>query len=88
MCTSFKISNDLEYFLFTGKSVVQYHEDKVIGQKTLINLGHFDKAAHLEWVEKNPSKRPKAKELRKHVSHFYSGGDICDITGKRFIHFL
>jgi endoplasmic reticulum lectin 1 len=71
------------YIYVTGKSVVQYHEDKVVGQKTLINLGHFDEAKHLDWIEKNPSKRPKSKEFRKHVSHLYSDGDICDVTGKQ-----
>lgn len=58
----------------------QYHEEKN-GHRTVINLGRFDRAKHLEWVDKNPAKRPKARELRKHVSHFYSGGDVCDVTG-------
>jgi hypothetical protein len=66
---------------FSGKSVDQYHEEKN-GKKTLINLGRFDQAKHLEWIEKNPSKRPKPRDQRKHVSHFYSGGDLCDLTGQ------
>ena len=36
---------------------------------------------HKKWIDDNPNKRPKPLETRKHVSHFYSGGDICDITG-------
>ena len=58
----------------------QYHEEKN-GQRTVINLGRFDKSKHMKWIDANPTKRPKPKEYRKHVSHFYSDGDVCDITG-------
>lgn len=64
-----------------GQKVDQYHEEK--GKtKATINLGRFDVEKHKEWIRQNPSKRPKPVETRKHVSHLYSGGDICDITGK------
>jgi hypothetical protein len=43
--------------------------------------GRFDMDKHKKWIDDNPNKRPKPLETRKHVSHFYSGGDICDITG-------
>jgi len=44
--------------------------------------GEFNEAAHLKWLEEHPTKRPKIKEARKQVSIFYSGGEICDVTGK------
>lgn len=37
---------------------------------------------HLQWLEKNPHKRPKPVGQRKQLSHFYSDGTICDKTGK------
>lgn len=45
-------------------------------------LGKFDLKKHKEWLEKYPNKKPKPLEIRKHVSHFYSDGDLCDVTGK------
>ena len=65
----------------TGITVDQYHEEKS-GHRSVINLGRFDRAKHIEWVDKNPSKKPKPVQNRKHVSHFYSGGDVCDVTGE------
>ena len=73
------ISIKLEPFL--GKTVKQYHEEK--GERAqLINLGHFDKSKHIQWLKENPSKVPKTAEFRKHVSHFYSDGDFCELSGK------
>ena len=63
----------------------QYHEEaggKGPRSKTVINLGHFHLADHLAWLEVYPSKRPKEAEARRQVSVFYSGGDVCDLTGK------
>lgn len=59
----------------------QYHNDKN-GETSLI-LGFFDEAAHLEWLKKNPHKKPKAQGKRTQLTHFYHGGSICDKTGKR-----
>ena len=71
-----------KYEFCYGKKVDQYHEEKG-GPKTVINLGRFDMKKHKEYLEKNPQKRPKLPlESRKHVSHFYSDGDLCDVTGK------
>lgn len=61
--------------------MIQYHVEKD-GSKTVVNLGKFIKSAHLEWLEANPHKLPKPLSVRKHVSHYYSGGTICDKTGK------
>ena len=69
-----------------GKKVDQYHQEKG-GKKTIINLGTFDEDDHLDWIVHNPSKRPKPKESRKFVSHFYSEGDICDVTGEKITNF-
>ncbi|KAJ8921460.1 hypothetical protein NQ315_003078 [Exocentrus adspersus] len=64
-----------------GKSVEQYHVEKD-GRRISINLGLFDKEKHLEWIHQHPHKRPKPLAQRKQLSHFYSGGTVCDKTGK------
>ncbi len=51
----------------------------------MINLGRFDLAKHKSWIDKYPVKKPKPAASRKQVSHFYSDGDICDITGKTIL---
>lgn len=70
-----------KYEFCYGKSVEQYHIEKD-GSKTSINLGLFDKAKHLEWIAQHPLKRPKPLQDRTMLSHLYSGGSICDKTGK------
>ncbi|TRY68484.1 hypothetical protein TCAL_01386 [Tigriopus californicus] len=70
-----------KYEFCYGKSVDQYHEERK-GDRTLINLGRFDMAKHLAWLKDNPNKRPKPVSERKQVSHLYSDGDLCDLTGK------
>ena len=62
-----------------GSKVNQYHEEKG-GPKTVINLGRFNLQKHLDWLKENPSKRPKPIQSRKHISHFYSDGDFCEIS--------
>jgi endoplasmic reticulum lectin 1 len=52
------------------------------GTKTVIQLGKFDEAKHLDWLEKNPHKRPKPRAQRKQISHLYSDGTLCDKTGR------
>ncbi|KAL3276793.1 hypothetical protein HHI36_012156 [Cryptolaemus montrouzieri] len=64
-----------------GKSIEQYHIEKD-GSKTSINLGHFIKEKHIDWLNEHPQKRPKPSSQRKHLSHLYSEGDQCDKTGK------
>jgi len=70
-----------KYEFCYGKKVDQYHEEAG-GQRTVVRLGEFDETAHLKWLDEHPTKRPKVKEARKQVSIFYSGGEICDVTGK------
>ncbi|KAJ2950200.1 hypothetical protein O0L34_g11561 [Tuta absoluta] len=70
-----------KYEFCYGKHVVQYHVDRT-GEKTTLLLGKFDEAAHLEWIKENKGKAPKSLESRTSISHFYSGGDICDKTNK------
>ncbi|XP_052269325.1 endoplasmic reticulum lectin 1-like isoform X1 [Dreissena polymorpha] len=66
------------------KHAKQYHEDK--NGDTVVFLGHWDKEQHLQWLNKNPSKRPKPLEERKFVSMLYTNGDVCDLTNKpRFV---
>ncbi|XP_014213263.1 endoplasmic reticulum lectin 1 isoform X2 [Copidosoma floridanum] len=64
-----------------GRSVTQYHVESD-GTKIIINLGEFDKDKHKKWIEANPEKKPKPAEQRKHVSHLYSQGSMCDETKK------
>lgn len=68
-----------KYEFCYGKKVDQYHQEDQ-NKRTVINLGHFDEAKHLQWIKNYPNKKPKPVETRKHVSHFYSGGDHCDLT--------
>jgi len=64
-----------------GDKVEQYHEVK--GSKTVkITLGKWNKGEHEKWLDLNPSRKPKAGKTPKQVSHFYSNGDLCDVTGK------
>lgn len=70
-----------KYEFCYGKSVEQYHVEKD-GSRTSINLGYFIKSKHLEWIENNPKKRPKLLSQRTQLSHLYSGGTVCDKTGK------
>nr|CAD7193930.1 unnamed protein product [Timema douglasi] len=69
-----------KYEFCYGLSVDQYHLEKD-GSKTTINLGKFDRNNHIEWLVKNPHKRPKPSALRKQISHFYAGGGLCEETG-------
>jgi len=71
-----------KYEFCYGKKVDQYHEEAG-GGKTVVRLGEFVEAEHLRWLEEHPTKRPKPKDTRKQVSIFYSGGDVCDVTGQK-----
>ncbi|KAK2160858.1 hypothetical protein LSH36_126g08053 [Paralvinella palmiformis] len=52
--------------------------------KTTVLLGVWDKEAHLDWLEKHPSKRSKYVNKDNEIVHqYYGGGDICDVTGRR-----
>uniref|UniRef100_A0A182Q643 Endoplasmic reticulum lectin 1 n=1 Tax=Anopheles farauti TaxID=69004 RepID=A0A182Q643_9DIPT len=62
-----------KFELCFGKHVRQYHKD------TSIYLGYFNVEKHREWLEKNPVARYKRK-LENQISHFYTGGDVCDKT--------
>ncbi|XP_052756040.1 endoplasmic reticulum lectin 1 isoform X2 [Galleria mellonella] len=70
-----------KYEFCYGKHVIQYHVDRG-GEKTTLLLGKFDEQAHLDWIKENRGKMPKPLEYRTTVSHFYSGGDVCDKTGR------
>ncbi|CAH0750433.1 unnamed protein product [Diatraea saccharalis] len=70
-----------KYEFCYGKHILQYHVGRG-GEKTTLVLGKFDEQAHLEWIQENKRRAPKPVEQRTSISHFYSGGDICDKTGK------
>jgi endoplasmic reticulum lectin 1 len=71
-----------KYEFCYGKYVKQYHVDKY-GSKTTIVLGLFDEKNHKDFLVANAEKRPKKPlSQRKQIIHFYSGGSVCDKTGK------
>ncbi|KAI8422737.1 hypothetical protein MSG28_006496 [Choristoneura fumiferana] len=70
-----------KYEFCYGQHVVQYHINRN-GEKTTLLLGKFDEQAHLDWIKENKGKAPKPIDQRTSISHFYSGGDVCDKTGK------
>ena len=61
--------------------MTQYHIESGKA-KTVVSLGVFNKERHMEWIDTNPSKKPKPIGERKQLSHFYSYGTVCDKTGK------
>jgi len=66
-----------QYEFCHGRHVLQFHEEH--GKpKTIIKLGFWNREKHLRHMASKKLK-PKGK---KHVVHFYSGGDTCDLTGK------
>lgn len=56
----------------------QFHIDKM-GETSLL-LGSFDKNLHKAWIDKNTHKKPKPKEVRTQITHFYQGGTFCEKT--------
>lgn len=46
-------------------------------------LGHFNEAAHKEWLKMNPQKRPQKAGPFPQISHFYQGGSVCHETGDK-----
>lgn len=68
-----------KYEFCYGRKVEQYHENRQ-GDRVIILLGAFNVEQHKKWLEKNPEK--VYKPGKRHVSHFYSGGTMCDLTGK------
>ncbi|CAG5124638.1 unnamed protein product, partial [Candidula unifasciata] len=63
-----------------GSFVTQFHSEK--GRDVNIFLGYWNKDKHVQWLKDNPQKQPRPADVRKHVSLFYSDGDVCDLTGK------
>lgn len=63
-----------------GRFAKQFHKDKQVD--ATIYLGYWNEQKHLQWLQDNPSKRPRAPRDRKTVSLYYSDGDLCDITGQ------
>ncbi|XP_033638683.1 endoplasmic reticulum lectin 1-like [Asterias rubens] len=58
-----------------GKFAQQYHEDR--NGRTVILLGSWKMEEHKAWWTKE-----KKAVGTKSVTHLYSNGDVCDITGK------
>ncbi|CAH2232700.1 jg5324 [Pararge aegeria aegeria] len=70
-----------KYEFCYGKYVMQYHAGNT-GPVITVMLGKFDEQKHIDWIKENKGKAPKPHGKRTSVSHFYSGGDLCDKTGK------
>jgi len=64
------------YEFCNGKSVKQFHEEPD-GSRVVVVLGTWNKEKHIAWYKKKTRKKSP-----KYVSHYYSGGDVCDITGE------
>ncbi|XP_066934361.1 endoplasmic reticulum lectin 1-like [Clytia hemisphaerica] len=64
------------YEFCNGKFVQQFHVESSKA-KTIIKLGYWNKQNHIKKVEEGVFV-PKGKN---HVMHYYTGGDICDLTG-------
>ncbi|KAF2349179.1 Glucosidase II beta subunit-like, partial [Trinorchestia longiramus] len=60
-----------------GRHVTQFHVNKD-GSKITILLGTFNPLKHIEWIKKHPSKAPNGLQ----VTHLYSDGAVCDVSGK------
>lgn len=67
-----------KYEFCHGRKVEQYHEEQD-GTRTSILLGYFNMENHKKWITQNPEK--SYKPGKRQVSHFYSGGTTCDVTG-------
>ncbi|KAG8583861.1 hypothetical protein GDO81_008577 [Engystomops pustulosus] len=74
-----------KYEFCYGKYVHQYHEDKDTGRTTLV-VGVWKEEQHLEWAKKNTARlyHPPDEGVQtvRMVSHFYGGGDTCELTNK------
>ncbi|XP_066552905.1 endoplasmic reticulum lectin 1 isoform X2 [Amia ocellicauda] len=61
------------------------HGDKESG-KSIVVVGSWDQQEHVEWARRNVARsyqlRDEGLQKVKVVSHFYSHGDTCDLTGK------
>uniref|UniRef100_T1JB26 Endoplasmic reticulum lectin 1 n=1 Tax=Strigamia maritima TaxID=126957 RepID=T1JB26_STRMM len=66
-----------------GNKVIQYHEyeDK---RRIEVVLGVWNEDLHKQWIADNQYKKPKHLTgiAQKQTSHLYSGGTMCDSTGK------
>ncbi|KAM4772569.1 endoplasmic reticulum lectin 1 isoform 2-T2 [Rhinophrynus dorsalis] len=62
-----------------------FHGDKDTGKTTVV-VGTWKKEEHLEWAKKNLARSylptVDGKQTVKTVSHFYGGGDICEVNEK------
>lgn len=70
-----------KYEFCYGKSVQQYHEEKGKSRSTIL-LGTWNHQVHVDWLAQNAMKKPKPGVIPRVVSHFYSDGTLCDLTGK------
>ena len=73
-----------KYEICMHRHVIQFHQDEKTKKRNVILLGEWNIENHVEWLNKNPVKRPfKDKNLRQFVSHFYTNGDFCELTNKK-----
>ena len=64
------------FFIHLKSNVINFIQEK--GKpRWVINLGNWDKAEHMKWFGQK-----KRAKVAKQVVHFYSGGELCDLTGK------
>lgn len=63
-----------------GRFARQFHRDA--NGEVSIMLGNFNEEKHRQWLADNPNKKPKPVGQRKFLNYYYSGGDVCDLTGR------
>lgn len=69
-----------KYEFCYGKKVLQFHEEKGKPRVEIL-LGKWDQEKHILWLTQHPERKPQPGKVPRHISHFYSGGDVCDATG-------
>lgn len=66
-----------QYEFCYGRHVTQFHQNRDGSRHTII-LGAFDEQKHINWIKKYPNRAPSNYQ----VTHWYSEGAVCDVTGK------
>lgn len=71
-----------KYEFCFGRYVRQIHYEKN-SEETSVKLGYFNKESHLKWLNEQPGRKPKSKDVRTEVSYYYEDGDVCDKTNQK-----
>ncbi|KAK7506836.1 hypothetical protein BaRGS_00001687 [Batillaria attramentaria] len=67
---------------FNEEKHLQWLEENPNKKPKPVGQRNFNEEKHLQWLEENPNKKPKPVGQRKFLNYYYSGGDVCDMTGR------